>query len=64
MARNIKTFNKWFYEVFESLCANCGPHWADVSDPINEVKIVPLPPNYKSVHRPMDNGITSLKRNY
>ena len=66
---NKKTFKRWFYEVFlPHICSktkdkvllildNCGPHGAEVTDPLGQVKILPLPPNCTSVHQPMDMGI-------
>jgi hypothetical protein len=45
---------------------NCGPHdGADISDPLEQVKMIPLSPNCTAVHQPMDQGIIqSLKRKY
>mmetsp|Transcript_21584 Transcript_21584/g.60805 ORF Transcript_21584/g.60805 Transcript_21584/m.60805 type:complete len:327 (+) Transcript_21584:305-1285(+) len=47
------------------LMDNCGPHGAEVSDPLGQIKITTLPPNCTSVHQPMDQGIiAALKKNY
>lgn len=44
---------------------NCGPHGANVSDPMGQVKLINLPPNCTSVHQPMDAGIiAALKKRY
>jgi hypothetical protein len=72
-----RTFTHWFYEVFLPhvrsktkdkvllIMDNCGPHGANVSDPLQQVKMIPLSPNCTAVHQPMDQGIIqALKRKY
>ena len=71
------TFTHWFYKVFLPhvrsetkdkvllIMDNCGPHGTDISDPLEQVKMIPLPPNCMAVHQPMDQGIIqALKRKY
>ena len=71
------TFTRWFYKVFLLhvssemkdkvllIMDNCGPHGADISDPLEQVKMIPWPPNCTAVHQPMDQGIIqALKRKY
>ena len=44
---------------------NCGPHGADISDPLGQVKTIALPPNCTAVHQTMDQGIiAAIKRVY
>ena len=44
---------------------NCGPHGADISDPMQQVKMIMLPPNCTAIHQPMDQGIsTAINRSY
>ena len=60
---------KWLNEVFlphirskttqkvVMIMDNCGPHGAEISDPLGQVQTIVLPPNCTSVHQPMDQGI-------
>jgi transposase-like protein len=72
-----RTFTRWFHEVFLPhirsntkdkvllVMGNCGPHGAKISDPLGQVKMMPLPPNCTAVHQPMDQGIIqAVKRKY
>ena len=44
---------------------NCGPHAAEISDPLGHLQTIALPPNCTSVHQPVDQGIIqALKKRY
>jgi hypothetical protein len=65
-----RTFTCWFYKVFLPhvhskikdkvllIMDNCGPHGADISNLLQQVKMIPLPPNCTAVHQPMDQQKT------
>ena len=72
-----RTFTRWFHEVFLPhirsnikdkvllVMDNCGPHGAKISDPLGQVKMMPLPPTCTAVHQPIDQGIIqAVKKKY
>ncbi len=71
-----KTFMKYWHHFLIHICGttnaptllilnNCGPHGAELVDPLGQVTVIILSPNCTSVFQSMDAGvIAALKKNY
>jgi hypothetical protein len=73
---DMTTFTGWFCEVFLRyirsqtddkvllIVSSCSVHAADVSDPLDQVKVIVMPPSCSSVYKPMEQIACALVREY